>query len=456
MESSHQVSNCKDVYVKSKNNDEVYYVLVELKSKKLKERIIGKKSDNITPKEAYQKYLNKLYLTKRHKTKYSGVFWRNSTTNGKKDKTYYIVYNNELGKAVESSVGKDSQGIGVNYSYQKYLESVNNIKLGEQPPIKRKRRNIFTLADAFTPYIAHAKTEKKSWAKDEELYTNHLQEFHQQELISLTKNDFNKLKVKMLETYAPRTVQYVLAVARQIINYAINEDLVKNYVNPISNGKVKVKKIDNAKIGFFTHEQANLLLEKLEEYKGYTSHIYELTVFLLHTGGRFSEVASLTWDNIDFKEKTIYFKSTKDGNERHISMTKLVEEILKSLPNKKNELVLSTIKGTQIGQMPKKWQQVVDTIIPDNKTTVDRTDDDGEFRELLSKERDLLKQQNKTRLTTHSLRHTHASWMAISGNFNLMEIRDELGHKSIKMTERYAHLLPKERHRKTNELFDNI
>jgi len=44
--------------------------------------------------------------------------------------------------------------------------------------------------------------------------------------------------------------------------------------------------------------------------------------------------------------------------------------------------------------------------------------------------------------------------MAISGNFNLMEIRDELGHKSIKMTERYSHLLPDERHRKVHELFD--
>lgn len=56
----------------------------------------------------------------------------------------------------------------------------------------------------------------------------------------------------------------------------------------------------------------------------------------------------------------------------------------------------------------------------------------------------------------HSLRHTHASWMAVSGHFNLMEIRDELGHKTTKMSERYAHLIPEDRHRKTNELFDNI
>ena len=160
MEIEHTQTDCENVYVRlTENNDEIYYVLVELKNKKINERVIGKKSDNITPAEAYQKYQDKLHATQRHKTKYSGVFWRHSTTNGKKDKTYYIVYNNELGKPVESSVGKESQRIGVNYAYQKYLESVNNIKHGEQPPIKRKRRKIFTFKDAFDLYIEHVKVD---------------------------------------------------------------------------------------------------------------------------------------------------------------------------------------------------------------------------------------------------------------------------------------------------------
>ena len=392
---------------------------------------------------------------KRHKTSKTGVFYRFSTTNGKKDKTFYIVYKNEEGKTVESKVGKESEGVGVNFAYQKYTESVQNVKYGETVPLKRKRRKIYTFDDAFIEYIAHAKTEKKTWNKDEELYTNHLKDFHQKELVSLTKKDFNDFKIERLKTHSPRTVEYILAVARQIINYAINEELVKGYVNPISNGRVKVKKVDNANTGYFTHEQANALLKRLEEYKGYTSHIYELTVLLLHTGARFSEVASLTWDDIDYKEKTIYFKPTKDGNARHISMSKLVEKVLKSLPHKKCDLILSTFHNTQIKQMPKKWQTIVDSLIPDNRVTVKKTDD-GEMKELSDEERSLLKRQNKARLTTHSLRHTHASWMAMSGNFNLMEIRDELGHKSTKMTERYAHLLPKDRYKKTNELFDNL
>jgi len=393
---------------------------------------------------------------KRHKTSKTGVFYRFSTTNGKKDKTFYIVYKNEEGKTVESKVGKESEGVGVNFASQKYTETLQKIKLGEAVPIKRKRRKIFTLNDAFIPYIDFVKNEKKSWTKDREIYNNHLVEFHERELVSLTKMDFEELKNEKLKTLSPRTVQYILAVARQIINFAINHDLIKGYINPISSGRVKIKSLQNEKQGFFTREQADKLLKILKaEHKGSTSYLYELTVLLLHTGARFSEVASLTWHDVDFSKNTIFFKSTKNGNERTIIMSSMIKEVLYSLQKStKTDLIFYTFHHTQIKQMPKSWQRIVDSIIPNNKTTVVRTDDEGEFKELSQKEREQLKKETKTRLTVHSLRHTHASWMAMSGSFNLMEIRDELGHKSIKMTERYSHLLPDERHRKVHELFD--
>ena len=41
----------------------------------------------------------------------------------------------------------------------------------------------------------------------------------------------------------------------------------------------------------------------------------------------------------------------------------------------------------------------------------------------------------------HDLRHTCAAWLVSSG-VALTEVRDLLGHSSVKVTERYAHLAP--------------
>ena len=41
----------------------------------------------------------------------------------------------------------------------------------------------------------------------------------------------------------------------------------------------------------------------------------------------------------------------------------------------------------------------------------------------------------------HDLRHTCAAWLVSSG-VPLTEVRDLIGHSTVKMTERYAHLAP--------------
>jgi Phage integrase family len=46
-----------------------------------------------------------------------------------------------------------------------------------------------------------------------------------------------------------------------------------------------------------------------------------------------------------------------------------------------------------------------------------------------------------TNLRFHDLRHTFASWLAQKGR-PLKEIQEALGHKSLAMTMRYAHLSP--------------
>jgi integrase len=52
----------------------------------------------------------------------------------------------------------------------------------------------------------------------------------------------------------------------------------------------------------------------------------------------------------------------------------------------------------------------------------------------------------------HTLRHTHASWLARRGA-PLLAIADSLGHKSLAMTKRYSHLCVDSRAEMLNQIF---
>ena len=57
-------------------------------------------------------------------------------------------------------------------------------------------------------------------------------------------------------------------------------------------------------------------------------------------------------------------------------------------------------------------------------------------------------------VTLHTFRHTFASHLVMAG-VDLMTVKELLGHKSIKMTERYSHLSPNHK-AKAVKVLDNL
>lgn len=366
--------------------------------------------------------------------KYPGV-WTNELKNG--NVAYYINYRDENGKPVKKKVGVKTKqsNYTVKDAYDRLIEVKHKLSTGDESPIKPQRKKKLPFGEVFEHYLSSIKNTKKSWKDDESIYENHLKHLEKRDIKSLKLSDFEELqrsKVKEVsdltgKPLSQKTVNNILATARQIINYAIKYELVKNYINPIANGKLKMFKPDNQRNNFFTKEQALKLLEKLKKQPNVS--LYRLTVLLLFTGARFGEVASLRWSDINFETKMIYFKPTKDGNARWIIMNEIVLDVVQGLKSEKNsDLIITNLKGTQFTEMPDKWQEIVDELIEGNKNA-----------------------SRQYRLTPHSLRHTHASWLAMGG-LDILHIRDQLGHKKIDMTMRYAHLIPNKRHDATLEL----
>lgn len=299
---------------------------------------------------------------------------------------------------------------------------MNKIRHGED--VGKKTQVQFY--DIFKKYIEYSKHNKKSWKQDENAFELHLKKFKNYDLKQLKASTFEKLKLeKTAQGYKPRTVQYILGLARQIINFAIRDDYIKNYINPLSKGKFQMPDVRNQKVGFLSQEQAKELIYILKKKKEYPL-IYRLTILLLHTGAR------LTWDDIDFNNRLIFFKYTKNGLDRKVYISDVALEVLNELyEEKSNILIIPSSIGTQLIQMPKQWQIIVDKMLPNNKKA------------------------GKYRITVHSLRHTHASWMAMSG-ISILHIKEQLGHKKLDMTMRYSHLIPSQRHKNTQAIFNGL
>ena len=374
---------------------------------------------------------------KRTPTSKEGVFYRrilDVDSKGREkevDRSYLIRYRVD-GRDKMITIGRKSQGVTVAFCVQKLNEAVMKARLGEEIPIKHKKKKRFTFQQGFDDYLRWAKNSKKSWQRDQSLFELHLAPaLGQKELSSLTRRDFEKLRDEKLKTLSPRSVEYMLAVARQIINHCIDEGLVSNYQNPIRkrHGQAKrlLPKVDNAKEGFLSYEQARSLLTALKE-----AHwaAYAFSVVMLFTGARFDEVANLTWQDIDLENGLIHIKPSKNGNPRKVAITPPVAEVLQALESKRESAqspLIPNSQGKRWDRMPKQWQEVADRIFPKNKTA-------GRYR-----------------VTPHTLRHSHASWMALNGA-DLLQIKEQLGHRKLDMTLRYSHLIPDRRHDETRKI----
>ena len=167
--------------------------------------------------------------------------------------------------------------------------------------------------------------------------------------------------------------------------------------NPIR--KVKLPRLQNERERFLSFEEAKLLLEKLNE-KSKTVH--DMALLSLHCGLRLGEIASLRGVDIDFDNDTINIANPKNKGARKAFITKTVKEmLLKRLPKDPEGYVFTD----------KRHKNRVTNI----SHTFPKVVEDLKLNDGITDRRQLV--------TFHTLRHTHASWLALSGE-SLLVIRE--------------------------------
>ena len=147
----------------------------------------------------------------------------------------------------------------------------------------------------------------------------------------------------------------------------------------------------------------------------------DLLVALAMCGGRWSEVAALTWDRVDLPGRTLRLFATKaDAGERHVAIPDQFAEILERRAAQRTPGQPLVFPGKHGAQRVQSCRAIVRAI---NAAGLNRAD--------------IVARYGKA--TVHSLRHTFAS-LLLQGGADLSEVQESLGHTTIAMTRRYAHL----------------
>lgn len=137
-----------------------------------------------------------------------------------------------------------------------------------------------------------------------------------------------------------------------------------------------------------------------------------LVLTALHTGMRKSELLGITWEVVDLTNGFIHVKQTKNGRARSLPINRTLRSVLVSLRTRIDvPWVFHDGHGRRITDRFKPFEAAV-------------------------------KKAGLVDFHFHDLRHTFASWLVMAG-VPLSAVSELLGHTSLAMTMRYAHLSPK-------------
>jgi integrase len=213
---------------------------------------------------------------------------------------------------------------------------------------------------------------------------------------------------------APKTINYAYAVVRQTWNLA-NVDGITDRQHPTR--QVKKPKLNNKRERFITEQEETFLLDALKD-RSQTTH--DMAIMSLDTGARWGELAALTWDNVNLDINTARLMDTKSGDNRTIhTTTRRVKDMLKRRHAEGfSKYVFPARNGSKQKQPNVVFSRTVEALGLNEGIT-----------------------DKRHKVCFHTMRHTFASRLAMAG-IPLYTIKEAMGHHTIAMTERYAHLMP--------------
>ena len=204
----------------------------------------------------------------------------------------------------------------------------------------------------------------------------------------------------------PATVNRYLAALSHVFTVAVKEWGWLEQ-NPLS--KVSKKKEPRGRVRFLSDDERQKLLTACQNSQ--SPWLYLVVVLALSTGARRMEILGLSWEDVDLNRGVITLHETKNGERRILPITGHALALLKEHVNVRVTHTNLVFPGNNL-------KNPIDLRTPWETALKNAGIEDFRF---------------------HDLRHSAASYLAMNGA-SLAEIAEVLGHKTLQMVKRYAHL----------------
>ena len=194
------------------------------------------------------------------------------------------------------------------------------------------------------------------------------------------------------------------------------------------------------RLRFLTKEEAQILLPLL---KARSVQLWAKCCVILYSGLRPVEVHRLKWADIDTVNKIIKVKKEKDSNKgksRVVPYPAQLEAVFDEIKPECFDLSALIFPPKSIRVRKEEGQQR-----------------SGEISDVFEKVVEKLGwnegRDARDKIVPYSLRHTYASWLVQAG-VDLYKVAELIGHSTIEVTKRYAHLAPQNLRAAVDQVFN--
>lgn len=314
---------------------------------------------------------------------------------------WWISYFDDAGKWHREKVGRYSVAI------EAYVNRKREIREGRYVTPAARRAPKFLFGELVDRALAHKKTRVSPMSYRNDVWRFDLR-FEGLRKVPICELTTERLESELQSIFAKgkisgETVNRYRSMLSTFFNYGVRAGLVP--VNPIA--RIPKFRGNEHRIRFLDHAEELTLRKVIRVDWPELEPEFDLAI---NTGMRRGEQFSLRWLNVSL-ERGILTVTGKTGR-RHIPINSTARSSLETLHAESNgsEFVCSRTKNDQQRDWRRWFQQAC-------------------------------KKAKIENLHWHDLRHTFASRLVMAG-VGLASVQELLGHKSIMMTMRYAHLAP--------------